>query len=45
MNVDGIPFVAEERHHFAITGLKIDVQDFWGRESLVAYHTGLGGSC
>ncbi len=43
--MDGIPFVAEKRFHFAISGLRIDVQEIWGRESLVAYHTGLGGSC
>jgi hypothetical protein len=43
--VDGIPFVADGRFHAAISGLKIDVQEVWGRESLVAYNDGLGGSC
>jgi uncharacterized protein YlxP (DUF503 family) len=40
-----MPFVTEGRHQFAVSGLRIDVQDVWGRESLVAYHSGLGGSC
>ena len=43
--MDGISFVADPRFKFAISGLKIDVQELWGRESLVAYHSGLGGSC
>jgi len=43
--VDGIPFVADGRWHFALGGLKIEVQDHWGREALVAYHSGLSGSC
>ncbi len=45
LDVDGIPFVAAERFNFALSGLTIDVQDVWGRESLVAYHSELGGSC
>lgn len=43
--MDGLRFVAEARFHFALSGLTIDVQDSWGREALVAYHSGLGGSC
>ncbi len=43
--MDGIPFVAERRLKPAISGLRIDVQEIWGRESLVAYHSELGGSC
>jgi hypothetical protein len=43
--VDGIPFVANPRYQLAISGMSIDVQDVWGRESLVAFHDGLGGSC
>ncbi len=43
--MDGIPFVADQRYHFAMAGLKIDVQEIWGRESLVAYNSDLGGSC
>lgn len=43
--MDGIRFVADARHHLALSGVTIDVQDYWGREALVAYHSGLGGSC
>ncbi len=43
--MDGIPFVTEGRHHFAVDGMRIDVQEVWGRESLVAYHGSLGGGC
>ncbi len=43
--MDGIPFVTEARYHFAVSGLRIDVQEVWGRESLVAYHSTLGGAC
>ncbi|HEY6006100.1 MAG TPA: hypothetical protein VIV57_24685 [Anaeromyxobacter sp.] len=43
--MEGIPFVAERGLHHAISGLRIDVQEVWGRESLVAYHSELGGSC
>jgi hypothetical protein len=43
--VDGISFVTDGRWHFALSGLTIDVQDHWGREALVAYNSGLGGSC
>ncbi len=45
MSAEGVPFVMDGRHHFAISGLRIDVQDVWGRESLVAYHPENGGSC
>lgn len=37
--------MANQRWHFALSGLTIDVQDHWGREALVAYHSGLGGGC
>ncbi len=43
--MDGIPIVADARWHFALPGLRIDVPDYWGREGLVAYNDGLGGSC
>ncbi len=43
--MDGIRFVADPRFHFALSGLTIDVQAFYGREGIVAYHSGLGGSC
>ncbi len=43
--MDGIRFVADGRFQAAIAGLKIDVQEVWGRESLVAYNEDLGGSC
>ncbi len=43
--MDGIPFVADARFHFALGGVVVDVQDYYGREALVAYHDGLGGSC
>lgn len=41
----GIPFVAKARHRFALASLTIDVQDLWGRESLVAYSTGHAAGC
>ena len=41
----GIPFLAERRFARAISGLTIDVQDFFGRDALVAYHSALSGSC
>lgn len=44
--MDGISFVADGRWHFALSGLLIDVQDYWGREMLVVSHSGgLSGSC
>lgn len=43
--MEGIPFLAPQRYHFALTGLTIDVQELWGREALVAYHSGMGGGC
>lgn len=43
--MDGIRFVAAKRFNFALAGLTIDVQDVWGRESLVVYHSELSGSC
>ncbi len=43
--MDGIPFVAEGRLQSAIAGLRIAVQEVWGRETLVAYNSDLGGSC
>ena len=45
LDVDGIAFVAEARWHFALPGLKIDVQEYWGRQGLVAFNDGFGGSC
>jgi hypothetical protein len=43
--VAGVPFVADARFGPAISGLTIDVRDFYGRDRLVAYHSGLSGSC
>ncbi len=43
--MDGIRFVADARFGFALSGLTVDVQEYWGREALVAYHSGLGGAC
>ncbi len=43
--MDGISFVADERWHFALSGLTIDVRDHRGREALVAFNSDLGGSC
>jgi hypothetical protein len=44
--VDGISFAADGRWHHALGGLRIDVQDYWGRELLVVLHGGgLSGSC
>ncbi len=41
----GIPFVVDRRHVRAVSGLTVEVQDFFGREALVAYHPALSGSC
>jgi len=43
--VDGISFVADGRWHFALSGLRIDEQDSWGREALVVLNGGLPGAC
>jgi hypothetical protein len=43
VDVDGLRFVADSRFHLALAGVVIDVQDFYGREALVAYRDGLGG--
>ncbi len=45
MDVDGLSFVADGRWHFALAGLRIDVQELWGREALVAYRAGIPGGC
>jgi hypothetical protein len=42
--VDGIRFVADARWRFALAGVVVDVQDYYGREALVAYDA-LGGGC
>jgi Fe-S cluster assembly iron-binding protein IscA len=45
--VDGITFVVEDRDLPMVSGLKIDVQEIYGRKGLVAYNQGFepGGSC
>jgi hypothetical protein len=43
--VEGISFVADGRYHHALSGLRIDVQEYWGREMLVVLNGGLSGSC
>lgn len=43
--MDGIPFVAKARHQLALASVTIDVQDLWGRESLVAYSSGYAAGC
>ncbi len=45
MDVDGIPFVAEGRHQRVLSGLRIDVREIRGCETLVAYHSDLSESC
>ncbi len=37
--------MTEGRYHFALSGLRIDVQQVWGRESIVAYNAEGGGGC
>ena len=43
--MDGLRFVADARWRFALSGVVVDVQDYYGREALVAYHDGFGGGC
>ena len=45
LEVKGISFVVTRRFAPAIGGLVVDVQDYFGREALVAYHDVLSGSC
>ena len=42
---NGIPFVAERSWTELVSGLKVDVESFYGREGIVAYHRDLGSSC
>ena len=43
----GIPFVVEARDRHLLPGLRIEVQQVFGREGLVAWNAGSlgGGSC
>jgi len=45
--VDGLTFVVEDQDRHLIPGLRIDVQEIYGRRGLVAYNEGLEppGSC
>lgn len=43
---EGITFVSDSRYQRYVEGLEIDVEDWWGRESLVAHNPALsGGGC
>ena len=42
---EGITFVSDSRYQRYVDGLEIDVQDFYGRENLVAHNPALGGGC
>ena len=41
----GIPFIVDPHHLRAVSGLTVEVQDLYGREALVAYHSALSGGC
>ncbi len=42
---NGIPFVAERTWTELVSGLKVDVESYHGREGIVATHRGWGSSC
>lgn len=42
---NGIPFVAERTWTELVSGLRVDVESYYGREGIVAYHRGWGSSC
>ena len=44
LDVDGLTFVVEDRDRHLISGLRIDVQEVYGRRGLVAYNAGSGPS-
>ncbi len=41
----GVSFLADERGLRYLDGLVIDVQSYYGRESVIAFHPTLGGGC
>lgn len=46
IEAEGISFVAEARQRNLVAGLRIEVQEIFGREGLVAYNANLGpGGC
>lgn len=42
---NGIPFVSERTWTELVSGLKVDVESYSGREGIVATHRGRGSSC
>jgi hypothetical protein len=44
---EGLSFVAETRQQHLLPGLRVDVQELYGREGIVAYNTRFepGGGC
>jgi hypothetical protein len=46
IDVDGLSFVAPARHRDLVTGLRVEIQEVFGREGLVAWNSRLdGGGC
>ena len=42
---NGIPFVAERAWASLVSGLRVDVESYSGREGVVAWHRGWGSGC
>ena len=42
---NGIPFVAQRAATSLVSGLTIDVESYYGREGVVAWHRGWGSTC
>jgi hypothetical protein len=42
--IDGLTFLVEDRRMHLVSGLKIDVQELWGRRGIVAFNEESGPS-
>ncbi len=42
---NGIPFVADRTWTELVSGLKVDVESYSGREGIVVYHRDWGSAC
>lgn len=45
IEVDGLNFLADARAKSYVDGLEIDVEEYYGREGLVAFNRNYGGGC